>query len=237
MRRLSASISGLEGARPPPVQGAQGLREAADRDSMRRATALGSTVLAALALAGAARAVRPDLPSSTVVRRPRARGRTRRSRSSRPPASSAATRPTFRPADPLTRGELADALAAWGKPATVPADPSKLVTISELDAQLVNALGLTPAARRIRLAAARRSARADVHASAPRRSRGCSGSGSTIRRARTISSCCRRSPPPAPRPPTPSPGRYRSPRGSSPRSTSSARRSRCLRSATGSGRC
>ena len=59
----------------------------------------------------------------------------------------------FRPSDPLTRGELADALAAWGKPATVPADPSKPVTMSELDAQLVNALGLTPAARRIRLAA------------------------------------------------------------------------------------
>jgi cell wall-associated NlpC family hydrolase len=35
----------------------------------------------------------------------------------------------------------------------MPADPSKLVTMSELDAQLVAALGLTPAARRIRIAA------------------------------------------------------------------------------------
>ncbi len=60
---------------------------------------------------------------------------------------------TFRPTDPLTRGELADALAAWGKPAAVPADPTRLVTMSELDAQLVAALGLTPAARRIRIAA------------------------------------------------------------------------------------
>ena len=49
---------------------------------------------------------------------------------------------TFRPTDPLTRGELADALVAWGKPAATPADPSKLVTMSELDAQLVGALGL-----------------------------------------------------------------------------------------------
>ena len=60
---------------------------------------------------------------------------------------------TFRPTDPLTRGELADALGVWGKPAVTPADPSKLVTMSELDAQLVGALGLTPAARRIRIAA------------------------------------------------------------------------------------
>ena len=53
----------------------------------------------------------------------------------------------------MTRGELADALGVWGKPAATPADPSKLVTMSELDAQLVGALGLTPAARRIRIAA------------------------------------------------------------------------------------
>jgi cell wall-associated NlpC family hydrolase len=53
----------------------------------------------------------------------------------------------------LTRGELADALAAWGKPVATPADPTKLVTMRELDAQLVGALGLLPAARRIRIAA------------------------------------------------------------------------------------
>ena len=102
----------------------------------------------------AARAVAARPPRrSTGCRRPRRHGRMRRSGSSRPPASSAATPAGFRPSDPLTRGELADALAAWGKPATVPADPAKLVTMSELDAQLVDALGLTPAARRIRLAA------------------------------------------------------------------------------------
>ena len=55
--------------------------------------------------------------------------------------------------DPLTRGELADALAAWGKPVATPADPTKLVTMRELDAQLVGALGLLPAAKRIRIAA------------------------------------------------------------------------------------
>jgi cell wall-associated NlpC family hydrolase len=55
--------------------------------------------------------------------------------------------------DPLTRGELADALAAWGKPDATPADPTKLVTMRELDARLVGALGLLPAAKRIRIAA------------------------------------------------------------------------------------
>lgn len=60
---------------------------------------------------------------------------------------------TFRPSDPLTQGELADALAAWGKPFTTPVDPTRLVTMRELDAKLVGALGLTPAARRIRVAA------------------------------------------------------------------------------------
>jgi len=60
---------------------------------------------------------------------------------------------TFTPDDPLTRGELAAALAAWGKRATTPADPTRLVTMRELDAQLVGALGLTEAAKRIRSAA------------------------------------------------------------------------------------
>jgi len=59
----------------------------------------------------------------------------------------------FRPTDPLTRGELADALAAWGKSAAIPVDPTRPVTISELDAQLVTALGLSAAARSVRLAA------------------------------------------------------------------------------------
>src|SRR6185295_3225223 len=61
--------------------------------------------------------------------------------------------PTTLSTDPLTRGELADALAAWGKPVATPADPTKIVTMRELDAQLVGALGLLPAAKRIRIAA------------------------------------------------------------------------------------
>lgn len=60
---------------------------------------------------------------------------------------------TFRPADPLTRGELASALAAMGKRSVVPADPTRLVTMRELNAQLVSALGLAEAAKRIRSAA------------------------------------------------------------------------------------
>ena len=60
---------------------------------------------------------------------------------------------TFRPTDPLTRGELAEALETWGKRTVVPADPTHLVTMRELDAQLVFALGLQPASQRIRIAA------------------------------------------------------------------------------------
>jgi hypothetical protein len=60
---------------------------------------------------------------------------------------------SFRPADPLTRGELHDALTALGKTVPVPADPARLVTMRELDAQLVGALGLLSSSRRIRLAA------------------------------------------------------------------------------------
>ncbi|HXF97858.1 MAG TPA: C40 family peptidase [Gaiellaceae bacterium] len=58
----------------------------------------------------------------------------------------------FRPDDPLTAGELAEALGALG--ADVPtADPERPVTVRELDARLVTAAGLRPAARRLRLAA------------------------------------------------------------------------------------
>lgn len=59
----------------------------------------------------------------------------------------------FRPDDLLTRGELHEALAALGKPARAPADPARTVTMRELNAQLVSALGLLPYARRIRVAA------------------------------------------------------------------------------------
>jgi cell wall-associated NlpC family hydrolase len=120
---------------------------------MRRATVLGSTALVALALVGPARAIRPELPSGPVVSSAATTWADAQVRVVTAAGLFGGDAAGFRPSDPLTRGELADALAAWGKPATVPADPSKLVTISELDAQLVNALGLTPAARRIRLAA------------------------------------------------------------------------------------
>ncbi len=60
---------------------------------------------------------------------------------------------TFRPADPLTRGELYASLIALGKTPREPAEPSKVVTMRELDAQLVGALGLGPAAKRFRVAA------------------------------------------------------------------------------------
>jgi cell wall-associated NlpC family hydrolase len=61
---------------------------------------------------------------------------------------------SFRPDAALTRGELHDAIVALGKPHQEPLDPSRVVTMRELDAQLVAAAGLLPAAREIRLAAA-----------------------------------------------------------------------------------
>ena len=59
----------------------------------------------------------------------------------------------FRPADPLTWGELAGALAAWGHPIAAPANPARKVTIRDLDARLVAALGLLPASHAVRVAA------------------------------------------------------------------------------------
>jgi cell wall-associated NlpC family hydrolase len=54
----------------------------------------------------------------------------------------------FRPDDPLTQGELADLVASLtGRTSPVAADPAALVTIGQLDAQLVRGLGLLPAAR------------------------------------------------------------------------------------------
>jgi cell wall-associated NlpC family hydrolase len=60
---------------------------------------------------------------------------------------------SFRPDDPLTRAELHAAIVALGKPHQTPLDPMRIVTMRELDAQLVAAAGLLPAARAIRLAA------------------------------------------------------------------------------------
>jgi cell wall-associated NlpC family hydrolase len=59
---------------------------------------------------------------------------------------------TFRPGDPLTRGELYDGLRALGFRSARPADPDRLVFVTELDAKLVAALGLSDASRAIRLA-------------------------------------------------------------------------------------
>lgn len=61
---------------------------------------------------------------------------------------------SFRPDEPLTRGELHAAIVALGKTRVAPTDPARLVTMRELDAQLVAAIGGLPAARAIRLAAA-----------------------------------------------------------------------------------
>jgi cell wall-associated NlpC family hydrolase len=59
----------------------------------------------------------------------------------------------FRPDEPLTAGELTVVLASLGVAAAAP-DPERPVTIRELDAQLVSAARLRPAARSLRLAAA-----------------------------------------------------------------------------------
>lgn len=58
----------------------------------------------------------------------------------------------FRPDDPLTAVEFALVLASLGGSVTVD-DPDRLVTIRELDAQLVSLVGLRPLARQVRLAA------------------------------------------------------------------------------------
>lgn len=56
---------------------------------------------------------------------------------------------SFRPDDELTQGELAELVGALGeREAAFPADPSAPVTIAQLDAQLVLALGLRDVARR-----------------------------------------------------------------------------------------
>ena len=58
----------------------------------------------------------------------------------------------FRPDDPLTPSELAIVLASLGARVSAP-DPDRPVTIRELDAQLVTAVGLRTEARGLRLAA------------------------------------------------------------------------------------
>jgi cell wall-associated NlpC family hydrolase len=59
----------------------------------------------------------------------------------------------FRPTDPLTWSDFAVVLSALGSSVTVTSDPDRAVTMRELDARLVTAVGLRPAARDLRLAA------------------------------------------------------------------------------------
>jgi cell wall-associated NlpC family hydrolase len=118
---------------------------------MRRTLVL----LAALALAagatGAARAVQPDHPGDDRVRPSWAaaeiRAVTTAGIMAGPPAA-------FQPEEPLTWGDLAEAIHAAGWKASTGRRPEKLVTMSELNAQLVAAAGLVPAARAMRGAAA-----------------------------------------------------------------------------------
>ncbi|MEO5633021.1 NlpC/P60 family protein [Gaiella sp.] len=125
---------------------------------MRRLLALAATILLSLGAAGTSSAALPAVPPSVAVAGPSAPGGRSWADAQIRVVTSAGllgTDPsTFRPTEALTRGELAAALAAWGKRTTTPADPTRLVTMRELHAQLVAALGLTAAAKRIRSAAA-----------------------------------------------------------------------------------
>jgi cell wall-associated NlpC family hydrolase len=59
----------------------------------------------------------------------------------------------FRADEPLTWVELGTVLAALGAPDVFVPEPDRLVTLRELDAQLVSLAGLRPSARHVRLAA------------------------------------------------------------------------------------
>ncbi len=121
---------------------------------MRRLLALTATILLALAAVGALTVPVPVVSQAIAAPGPPALVARSWADAQIETVTSAGilgTEPeTFRATDPLTRGELAEAIAAWGKRATIAADPGRLVTMRELDAQLVAALGLRDAARRIR---------------------------------------------------------------------------------------
>ncbi|MGL6278215.1 MAG: C40 family peptidase [Gaiella sp.] len=115
---------------------------------VRLALAAGGAALAALAGATSARAIEPlgraDLTTSWAANEIAA------------VVAAGALAPdlaSFRPDDPITRGELYDALTVLGKKRPVPSDPTRVVTMKELNAQLVAAAGGLPAARAIRTAA------------------------------------------------------------------------------------
>jgi len=116
---------------------------------MRRVSSLlALVVIASVAATAAPAAQRPELPSSAVFVWDLEAIETVVDGGIMGPSVE-----KFRPDDPLTWGELADALAAWGHPIAAPADPARAVTIRDLDARLVAALGLLPASRAVRLAA------------------------------------------------------------------------------------
>ena len=100
----------------------------------------------------------------------------------------------FRPDDPLTREELHEAIVALGKPHQAPTDPTRIVTMRELDAQLVAAAGLLPCGADDPARGARRRASIRRTCSAPRRSRASSGCASTTRREARISSAAPKQP-------------------------------------------
>jgi len=126
---------------------------------MRRSLALVAAALVALVAAGTTHAILPAVPSTaapspSLVPAPTTPSWADAQIRVVTAAGILGVDPTaFRPTDPLTAGELADALTAWGKPVAPPTDPTHLVTIRELDATLVGALGLGPAARRFRITA------------------------------------------------------------------------------------
>lgn len=112
-----------------------------------------AVVLAALTLAAAAAASSPEVEPLSAVARPAASWAAPQIAEVVAAGLMGPNVPSFRPDDPLTRGELHDAIVALGKPHRAPLDPGRLVSMRELDAQLVAAAGLLPSARAIRLAA------------------------------------------------------------------------------------
>ncbi|MGE5691989.1 MAG: C40 family peptidase [Pseudomonadota bacterium] len=103
---------------------------------MRRPARIAAAVLALLALVPAAgAATRPPVWAQNEIATVVGRG------------LMGADAASFRPDEPLTRGELADLVTGLtGLQQPLPADPTATVTLAELDARLVRALGLADAA-------------------------------------------------------------------------------------------
>jgi cell wall-associated NlpC family hydrolase len=116
---------------------------------MRRATVLPFFIGLACLLAGTAHAAHPALEQGL----PPSGWADREIRSVVAAGLMGPSVEAFRPDDPLTRDELSEALVGLGRQQAGPQlpnlQPNRLVTVRELDARLVVALGLGPAARRI----------------------------------------------------------------------------------------